>query len=78
MSGNLWVCHDCGMIGSHVEAEAHANRRGHEIEDLGKETSDLVWEEWRRIGDPRVVTAHQLAAEIIRVSAAAPGEEGEA
>lgn len=50
----LWVCHHCQMIGSKAEAKAHFIVTGHEVEPLRRETSDAIWEEWERTGDPRV------------------------
>lgn len=49
----LWVCHDCKMIGTFVQAKAHHIARGHEVEPLDRETATAIYEEWRRTGDPR-------------------------
>jgi hypothetical protein len=48
---NLWVCHTCEMIGSHVEAKAHEITRGHEVEELDAETSEGIRREWVEGGD---------------------------
>lgn len=49
----LWVCETCRYIGSEGEAKAHALVRGHDVEALDHPTSDAIFAEWQRVGDPR-------------------------
>lgn len=51
----LWCCHQCKYIGAELEARAHFIVRGHKIEELDQQTTDAIFAEWRRTGDPRAV-----------------------
>lgn len=46
--GELWVCHDCALIGTREDAARHIETTGHPVERLDSETAKYIRAERQR------------------------------